>query len=140
MLSASKLSVYFSESGWKILSAGAATAVLIGAVKFSAVSLLLYLHTPRTYLKLQDAVLTGLLAAAVVCVLLQGVNRRRKFVRREIQSVANLNHDLRNALEVIVGSEYLSQWSQGDAILESVERIDRALNKILDNGAQATRR
>jgi len=139
MVLGSKLSGCVTQSGWGIVSAGAATAAIVGFLKFGAVSFLLHLNAPRDYLRMQDAILTGLLAAAAVCAVLWGVKQRRKYVRGEIQTVANLNHELRNALEVIIGSEYLAQSSKGEAILESVERINRALNNILGSQARKAR-
>jgi len=131
MLSRSKLAVFLTENGRRIVIAGMGTAIIVGAAKFGLVSFLLHIQTPRAYLRLQDAVITGFLAAIAVCAVLQFASERRKFIRNEIRTVANLNHELRNALEVIIGSEYLAESSKGDAILESVERINRTLNNLL---------
>lgn len=83
------------------------------------------------YLRLQDSILTGVLTAIGVWASLMIATERRKFVLKEIQTVANLNHELRNALEVILGSAYLAESSKGGAILDSVERINRTLDSIL---------
>lgn len=127
----SKVAAYLTESNWRILAAGISTALVVGVAKFGLVSFLLHIQTSRAYLRLQDAVLTGLLAAVAVWAVLQITSERRKYIRREIQTVANLNHELRNALEVIIGSDYLHQSNKGDAIFDSVERINRTLNNIL---------
>jgi hypothetical protein len=45
--------------------------------------------------------------------------------------VADLNHHLRNALDIILASDYLRQTDRATAICESVERIDHALTNII---------
>lgn len=100
-------------------------------VKHGLVTLLLHMQVARFYLRAQDAFLTGALTAVVVWALLTVVAARRRFVRRQIEVVANLNHELRNALQVILGSEYLPKTEKADAILESVDRINRNLGDLL---------
>jgi signal transduction histidine kinase len=129
-----KLAAFFTESRLRIISAGAVIALIVGAVKFGLILFLLHVHTPQALLKLQDSVLTGVLAALAVCAVLVIARERRRYIRNELKSVANLNHELRNALEVLVCSEYLAESSKGEAILESVERINRTLNDLLGSG------
>jgi signal transduction histidine kinase len=105
--------------------------VLAAALKHALVTALIYFHSPRFYLRAQDAVLTGALAALMVWALLVAVAARRRYVRQQIEAVANLNHELRNALQVILGSEYLPKTDKADAILESVERINNNLSRLL---------
>jgi hypothetical protein len=61
---------------------------------------------------------------------------RQREQQRQIQVVADLNHNLRNALAVILASEYLAQSEKATAILESVDRIDRTLLTILREDRQ----
>ncbi len=53
------------------------------------------------------------------------------FFMPHVDQVISVDHELRNALEVILGSDYLKQSTKGEAILDSVERINRTLDSIL---------
>lgn len=113
-------------------AAAVSGAFVIAAVtKHVLVTTLIYFHSARFYLRAQDAVLTGALAALMVWALLEAVAARQRYVRKQIEVVANLNHELRNALQVIIGSEYLPKTDKANAILESVERINQNLSKLL---------
>jgi len=127
------------SAGLRILSKSQASvattcfvALLFAAiVKFVTVLLLAYVGTPPRYMEYQDAILTGMLTAAFVWAFLQAERSRQREQQRQIQAVADLNHNVRNALTVILASEYLRQTDKGNAILQGVERIDRALQFIL---------
>jgi signal transduction histidine kinase len=105
--------------------------IAAGTVKLLTVLLLAHLGTPPKYKQYQDAVITGILAAAFTWAFLQAERARQREQQRQIQVVADMNHHLRNALEVILASEYLRQTDKADAILVSVERIERTLRVIL---------
>lgn len=125
------LAAALTGSNQRIAAVGVAAFVVAGSVKFAVVGLLLNFGVHRKYLRLQDAALTGALAALLVSSALIAMAARRRYVLQQIQVVSNLNHELRNALEVILGSEYLPQSAQAEAILESVNRIERTLVKVL---------
>jgi hypothetical protein len=127
----SKLAFSLTSSRWRIAGTALAAALGVGSAKFVAVSILLRLKTPTMYLRLQDGILTGLLAALAVWAVLEIVSERRKILLEQVRTIGNLNHELRNALEIILSNEYLAQSSRGDAILESVQRIDRTLENIM---------
>jgi hypothetical protein len=67
----------------------------------------------------------------LVWVLLAAVRARQKQVQQQIRVVADLNHHLRNALTIILASEYLRESEKATAILASVERIDATLQLLL---------
>ena len=104
---------------------------VVGLTKYLIVVSLLSMGVHRAVLQAQDAILTGGLAAALVWVLLAAVRVRQKQVQQQIRVVADLNHHLRNALSVILASEYLRESEKATAILESVERIDTTLRLLL---------
>jgi hypothetical protein len=111
------------------------TLIVAATVKLVAVMLLLYVvHVPRTVLQGQDALITGVLAASFVWVLLGVERMRQQEQAKQVKVVADLNHHLRNALEVILASEYLGHDVKAGAILNSVERIDNALTAIVGPG------
>lgn len=101
------------------------------AAKLVTVLVLARLGTPPQFMRYQDAIITGILAAAFVWAFLEAERARQREQQRQIQVVADLNHNLRNALEVILAAEYLRQTDRAAAILQSVERIDRTLRAIL---------
>jgi len=85
----------------------------------------------RTELRIQDSFTAGLLAALAVWLALAAGHFRQKQIKDQVQTVADLNHHLRNALNIILNSHYLSAHEQKTAILASVDRIDRALQQIV---------
>jgi signal transduction histidine kinase len=123
--------VTWTESPLKISAVIVSAFVVAGSAKFLIVTVLVHLHVPQMFLRLQDAILTGALAAILVLTVLLAVASRRKRVQEELQTIAMLNHEIRNALEVIIGSDYLPQSEQAAAIIQSVDRINRTLKGLL---------
>lgn len=85
----------------------------------------------REEMRIQDAILTGLFCALIVSIALGAERFRREQFRARVKVVSDLNHHLCNALEIIMHGHLLPQGSQTKAIMESVERIDHALQKIV---------
>ena len=52
-----------------------------------------------------------------------------------METVAELNHHVRNALQVIRESHYLPEDRQAQAVMESVDRIDRTLKHLFPSTA-----
>jgi hypothetical protein len=113
-------------------------AILVAAAcKYGAVGLMLQEGASRTQLRLQDSLTAGVLAGIALWIALAVAHFRRKQIAQQVKIVSDLNHHLRNALNIILNSHYLPADSQKDAILESVERIDRALRTIIPEQAPA---
>ncbi len=127
-----KLARGIVDSATRVALAALACAILAGIAKFVIVGILVRFEIPSQYLRLQDSVLTGIFTAIGVWAAFMIVRERRRVVLRQVETVAALNHELRNALEVILGSDYLANSKQGEAILSSVERINRTLDSILE--------
>jgi hypothetical protein len=118
--------------------ATAGLAILVaGACKYALVGVLLQEGASRAELRMQDALTAGVLAGIAVGIALAVAHFRRKQIAAQVKVVSDLNHHLRNALNIILNSHYLPAESQKDAILESVERIDRALRTIIPQDAPA---
>lgn len=115
----------------RIIVAAFVTLLFIAACKYGLVGIMLYAGMSRTELRLQDSLTAGLLAALIVWLVLAAARFRQKQIQSQIQTVADLNHHLRNALNIILNSHYLSTHDQKDAVLASVDRIDMALQQIL---------
>lgn len=111
------------------------TAVLVlllaGFFKYVLAGLMVRGGASPTEMRSQDAILTGLFCAIIVTIALGAERFRREQFRESVKVVSDLNHHLRNALEIIINGHLLPQSLQAKAILESVERIDHALNKIV---------
>lgn len=80
--------------------------------------------------ELVDAAIHGGLAVVAVCFLFAGARERRARIRAEIEHSAQLNHEIRNALEVISHAGYLlNDVVYGRAVAESVDRIKKSLDR-----------
>jgi hypothetical protein len=77
-----------------------------------------------------DAAVIGGVAALIGSLVLIGVRERRQRDIEHLRAVAELNHHVRNALQVIVDDYYLSRDHHTEAVLESVDRIDRTLRSL----------
>jgi hypothetical protein len=75
-----------------------------------------------------SALILGMLAAK----LLHNAYRARQYAMARLQVIAELNHHVRNALEVISLSAYITRDEEAiRRIMEGVNRIDWALREIL---------
>ena len=73
-----------------------------------------------------------MIAALLVFRLLQYEMERRKRLRERIEAIANMNHHVRNALQVISLSAFSAvDQQQLQAVRDSVNRIQWALREIL---------
>jgi hypothetical protein len=106
-------------------------AVLAGCTEFLVHEMLTRLAAPEVVHAALDALLMGLATALIVSLLLFALRERHRRMLQEVQRVAELNHSVRNALQVIVHSQYLPQGEQDAAvILESAQRIDSTLREL----------
>ncbi len=83
---------------------------------------------------LMDASIVGLAAATVTAISLFAARERRKRVLHEVRKIAELNHNVRNALQVIVHSHYGLADDHTGMVLDSVERIERTLEELFPIG------
>jgi hypothetical protein len=77
-----------------------------------------------------DASIIGAVAALVGTLVIVGIRERRRRELEHIKTVAELNHQVRNALQIIAESRYLREPTQTEAVLASVDRIDRTLRSL----------
>ena len=106
-------------------------AALAGCTEFLVHEMLTRVAVPEVVHAGMDAFLMGLATALIVSFLLLAIRERHRRMLREMQRVAELNHTVRNALQVIVHSQYLPQGEQdARVILESVQRIDSTLRDL----------
>jgi hypothetical protein len=77
-----------------------------------------------------DATAIGLVTVTLIGSLIVLVRVRRRMVVEELARVAELNHNVRNALQVIRHSHTLERDEQAEAIVASVDRIDETLRRL----------
>jgi len=106
-------------------------AVFAGCTEFLVHEMLTRVAVPEVVHAAMDACLMGTATAVMVSFLLLAIRERHRRMLREMARVAELNHTVRNALQVIVHSQYLPQGEQdARAILDSVQRIDMTLRDL----------
>jgi muconolactone delta-isomerase len=77
-------------------------------------------------------ILTTIIAAALFYAVLRQQAQRRKEIRRRLELIGEMNHLVRNAMEVINLSTFATHNQEHvDTIAESLHRIDAALKEIL---------
>ena len=77
------------------------------------------------------AVILGALAAVVTLIVLNTARERHHKIRDDLRRIAELNHQVRNALQVIVYGEYSSGAAEHrQAVLGGVEKIETALREL----------
>ncbi len=78
-----------------------------------------------------QAGIVGIGAAIVSYWLLAARRRRRVMVREELTRVAELNHHLRNSLQIIVGAHYIAKDEEhAKMMLETAQAIDQVLKRL----------
>ena len=119
-----------STMGGAILLAGIA-AGLIFVVSVTADLILLHGHEPaRLTIEISDAIsalVIGLLSFKIIRLQQQ----RRDYVRQKLEVIADMNHHVRNALQVISLSTHGGDQQEIVAVRESVNRIQWALRELL---------
>ena|ERR1041384_7313529 len=93
---------------------------------------LLHEHDSRLVVIEASDALGGLVAGGLVFRLLQYERERRARLRQKISVIADMNHHVRNALQVISFHAYTNNdKEQLEAVRESMERIQWALKEVL---------
>lgn len=122
---------YFSDTPLRTLA-----AVIICAVVFAMVEVAIHggmqlLLVPSRDMLAIDSSVVGCAAAVVTWVLLRGNRERRLRVRRELERISELNHEVRNALQVISHSHFNARDDEHrEMVLQSIDRIDLALRRL----------
>jgi signal transduction histidine kinase len=119
-------------SNWKVAALSAVAALLVFMIAAGMDWLVLHENQSRTIaISLSDSV-AAVIAGVLVFRLLQYERDRRRRLRQRLEIIAEMNHHVRNALQVISLSTYSSaDQKQLAAIKESVSRIQWALREIL---------
>lgn len=110
----------------------ALSAFLTFAGMHFALGLLLEIVAPGMFHKwLVDSLCTAAVGALLVWIILRVSANQRKVIREELRRVAELNHNVRNALQVIAAAQHFEHLDeQHAAVNASVSRIDETLHRL----------
>jgi hypothetical protein len=124
-----------STGFWRTATGAAVTAVIFGIMVFLVSSvadiLMFYEHEPgRLAIELSDlisALVIGLLAYRLIRLQQQS----REHLRQRLEIISDMNHHVRNALQVISLTAHVGNHEEITAIREGVNRIQWALRELL---------
>ncbi|MBZ5630309.1 MAG: hypothetical protein LAO06_15725 [Acidobacteriia bacterium] len=122
----------FPNLQWKLASLAVAAAVVVFLLSAGLYWFILREHeTRRVAIEVSDC-LAAVIAGILVFRLLQYERDRRRQLRQRLEVISEMNHHVRNALQVISLSAYsYADQQQLATVKESVERIQWALKEIL---------
>jgi hypothetical protein len=87
-------------------------------------------HSLPELLQVSD-VATAMVAAVLFYFLLYYIRTWEMAIKRRLEVISEMNHHIRNALEVISLTAYMNDREHMDQIRSSVKRITRSLDEIL---------
>jgi signal transduction histidine kinase len=113
-----------------------ALAVVISALGYLLNRLLALEGVARVYMLLVSNTLTGIVAGGLYFQLARHAKAQREAMRARMATIAEMNHHIRNALQVIRGLSIFPcdpsyRDEQIQLINESVERVEWALREVL---------
>ena len=128
------------DSTGRLIAIYLLVAVLVWAVGFGFDRLLVRDGVSRTEILLLSNGLTGLVAAYLFYSLASNERLRREGIRDRLRTIAEMNHHIRNALQVITYATAAPKDEESvELIRSSVERIEWALREVLPGeGAAST--
>jgi hypothetical protein len=78
-----------------------------------------------------DSAVSGIVAATLVWIVLVLAVQRRNRILRDLRIVAELNHNVRNALQILLGtSQTTRDAAQAETICDCVGRIEHTLRSL----------
>jgi hypothetical protein len=107
-----------------------ACGVIAGTLEFATHMAVDHMNTPPAYHALIDAAMVALITIALMGVCIASAKARRHAVLDQVRTASELNHHLRNALQVITQSRYLPEEKQAEAVFSSIDRIDETLKRL----------
>ena len=127
-----RLMTWIVGSRFGIPVAVAVAAAIAAGGKLLAASLLLHDPWRHEGLIVVDASISATMAAVLIWVVLTAVRDRRRRLIEYVRRVAELNHHVRNALQVIVYHAAVTDRSPEDSemLAAAVKRVDAALSEI----------
>jgi hypothetical protein len=107
-------------------------AVVVSAVGFTFDWMLVHEGVPRYDLMAISNTLTGAVAGGFFWQAMRRERERRQFIRDRLHTISEMNHHIRNALQVISFHAYREQDDKNvDVVRQAVNRIEWALQEVL---------
>lgn len=122
---------YVSDTPSRTTIAAAVSVVCFGTIEFLVHVFLRSLNVSPLADAAMDALLVGLSFGLAVWVVLVGNRQRRERVRVDLERIAELNHEIRNALQVIAHSHFDADVEHRGMVMQSVNRIDDVLKRVV---------
>ncbi len=107
-----------------------ASGAIAGGLEFITHVAIGRMNMPAVYDAFVDASLVALMTIALVGVCISSAGARQRAMLKQIRIASDLNHHLRNALQVITQSRYLPEEKQADAVFASIDRIEETLKRL----------
>ena len=104
--------------------------LVFGGIEFAVHIMMVRLGMPQVLDTAVHAITCGTLFALLLWALLTALRERRSHVRKELDRIVLLNHEIRNALQIIADSQFDPAARHRDMVLSSVERIDVVLSRL----------
>lgn len=122
---------YFSDKPSRSLIAVAFCFVGSGLMEFFIHEALRSSHLSAFGDAVLDSLIVALSFSLAIWFVLAGNRERRKRVQEEMERIAELNHEIRNALQVIVHSHYSDEdVGHRQMVLESVKRVGTVVKRV----------
>jgi len=119
------------------LAAGIGAGAAAGVVEFAVHATVLHGGLPDPIPGVVDAAVIAALTGVLVYILLRQWRMRRALVVEQLRIVTELNHQVRNALQAIVYSQFAPRQEQTKTVLASVDRIDKTLKELFPGVTQS---
>jgi hypothetical protein len=112
--------------------------LLVAVVGFIFDRMLVKEGVPRTDILIESNLLTGIVAAAFYAYFSEAERERRKLVQQRLRTIAEMNHHIRNALQIITYAASAQKREDSVQLIRgSVERIEWSLREVLPGYAPA---
>ncbi len=106
--------------------------LLVAVVGFIFDRVLVTEGVPRTDILIESNLLTGIVAAVFYAYFSHYETERRKLVQQRLRTIADMNHHIRNALQIITYAASAQKRDDSvELIRSSVERIEWSLREVL---------
>lgn len=106
------------------------SALVFGLLEFAIHLMLAYAGAPAFTDAVFDTALCGITFGLLLWLLLAAIRERRQRLREELERISEVNHEIRNALQIITDSHFNADPTHRQMVLNSVNRIDAVLKHV----------
>ncbi len=121
---------YISDDESRSRATAAACFILAALLEALKDEVLAHVPVAVHDMEIVDSLLVGAAVSIGVLLLLASVRERRKRVRAELLRISELNHEVRNALQVLVDSQFDANPERREIVIASVDRINVVLTRL----------